>query len=222
MVAWDVNEEVMGDLIRFLRERSKYGLGFIKDAIFELPPDKVRPLLDIARAHLPRSRPIFLQLLKNPSEPELKAVAVQSLAGHIKPDEARKYLSPLLRASSDEVRLAAIRGLADAAPDEVPRVIAPLFNEKLREKPEEEIRELANLFVRLGGPSAIAKMKSLIQVRGMLVSDAQRDLAVTLAKILARNANPQVIELLEETAKDWRVNGKVRTACKELSDILNR
>jgi hypothetical protein len=221
MVGWDLDEEVMEDVIRFLRERSRYGLGFVRDAIFELPSDKIRPLLDIARAHLPRSRPIFLQLLKN-SEPELKAMAVQALAGHIEPDEARRYLSPLLRASSDDVRLAAIRGLADAAPDEIPRAFGPLFNEKLRNKPEEEVRELASLYVRHGGPSAIAKLKSLIQVKGMLVTEAQRDLAINLVKVIARNANPQIIELLEETGKDWRVNGKVRSACKELSDILNR
>lgn len=222
MIAWDLEDEVMTDITRFLRERSRYGLGFIKDAIFELPPDKVFPLLEIARVHLPRSRPIFLQLLKNPSEPELKAIAVQSLAGHIEPDEARRYLSPLLRASSDDVRMAAIRGLADAAPEEIPRAFGPLFTDKLRDKPAEEVRELANLFIRHGGPSAVAKVKSLIQVRGMLVGEEKRDLAITLAKILARNANPQIIAILVETAKDWRVNGKVRTACKELADILNR
>lgn len=221
MVGWDLDDEVLEDITRYLRERSRYGLGFIADAIFEIPPEKTKPLLDIARAHLPRSRPIFLKLLNEPVEPALKAVAIQSLAGHIKPEEAKRYLSPLLRASNDDVRLAALRGLADAAPDLLVPTIAPLMNDKLRQKPEDEVRDLAQLFVKHGGPAAITKLKSLIQV-GKLASETERDLAVMLATILARNANPQVIEMLEETAKDWKINGKVRATCKDLVDILNR
>ena len=222
MLGWDLDDEVRNDIVRYLRERSRYGLGFLREALSDMPPDRSRPLLDIARAHLPRSRPFFLEILESPTEPEMKGVAVQALAGHIKPDEAQKYLSPLLRAPNPEVRIAALRGLADAAPDKVFSALAPLFNNKLRERPEAEIGEMATIFVRLGGPTAIVKLRDLIQVRGMMVGEAERELAIQLATVLARNATPQTVALLGETAKDWRVNGKVRAACKDLHDILSR
>lgn len=221
MLAWDLDEEVTTDVVRYLRERSKYGLGFVMEAILELPPDQTKPLLQIARAHLPRSRPIFLKLLQDPVEPELKAIAVQALSGHIEPAEAKKFLSPLLRASNDDVRVAALRGLADAAPELVVPTIAPLFNDKLKDKPEDEIRELTTLFVKSGGPSALTKLKSFIQI-GKLAGEGDVKVALLMAKTIARNANPQTLQILEETAKDWKVHGKVRTACKELAEILSR
>jgi len=221
MLAWDLNEEVVLDLQRYLRERSRYGLQFIMDGIFELPPEKNMPLIEIARDHLPRSRPIFIKLIQNPTEPATKVVAVQALAGHLKPEEAKQLVGPLLRASNDKLRMAALRLLSDAAPKFVAATIAPLMNESLREKPEEEVRELSTLFVKLGGELAVQKMKDLVQV-GKFANEKERDLALLLVKVLARDASPKAIEILSETAKDWKLHGQVRQAAQELVDILQR
>ncbi len=220
MLAWDLDDEKREDIVRFLRERSRYGVGFVREALREVPPDKAQPLVDIAKRHLPKSRPVFFELIQN-SEPELKAIAIKAVAGHVKANEARKLFGPLLRASNDSVRLTALRGFADAAPEALLPAIAPLFDQKLRDRPEEEVRELAELFVKHGKDKAIARLKELIQV-GKLANDAERDLAILLIKVLARNAGPQVVELLDETAKDWKIHGKVRSAAKDLADILQR
>ena len=221
MLAWDLPEVVHDDVSRYLRQRAKFNMQFLMDGIFELPPEHVRPLIEIARQEMPRSRPIFIKLLRTPVEPELKAVAVQALAGYIKPEEAKKFLSPLLRASNDKVRITALRGLNDAAPKLVAATIAPLMNDKLREKPEEEVFEMATLFVRHGGHLAIKKLKEMVQV-GKLAGEKERELAILLVKVLARDASEQSISILVDTAKDWKLNGKVRQACQEFVDILVR
>lgn len=221
MLAWDLDPEVVLDLQRYLRERSRFGLQFVMDGIFELPPDKNGPLIEIARDHLPRSRPIFIKLIQNPTEPATKITAVQALAGHLKPEEAKQLLAPLLRVSNDKLRLAALRLLSDSAPKFVASSIAPLMNEGLRDKPEEEVRELATLFVKNGGELAVQKMKDLVQV-GKFAGEKERELALLLVKVLARDASPKAIEILTETAKDWKLHGQVRTAAQELVDILQR
>ncbi len=221
MLAWSLSDEIVLDLTRYLRERSKFNLQFLMEGVFELEPQFTTPLLEIAREHMPRSRPIFIKLLQTPVEPELKVHAVQALAGHIKPDEAKKLLSPLLRASNDKIRLAALRGLNDAAPQMVAASLAPMMNDKLRERPEEEVREMATLFVKHGGQLAVEKTKELIQV-GKFAGDKEREVALLLVKVLARDASAVAIEILTETAKDWKIHGKVRTACQEFLDILTR
>lgn len=221
MLAWELPEEVLVDVKRYLRERARFSLQFVMEGIFEVEPEHAQPLLEIARDHMPRSRPIFIKLLQTPVEPELKAGAVQALAGHIKPEEAKRYLSPLLRASSDKVRLTALRGLNDAAPKLVAATLAPLINDGLREKPEEEVREMATLFVKHGGAMAVTKVKELVQV-GKFAGEKERELALLLVKVLARDAGEQAVQILTETAKDWKIHGKVRTACQEFVDILQK
>lgn len=219
MLAWDLPDDVMQDTVRYLRERSRYGLKFVMDGVLELEPQHTKPLLDIARAHLPKSKPIFIRILQGESEPELKGAAISALAGHMDPAEAKQYLSPLLRVSNEKVRLIALRALNDAAPSLVASTIVPYINDKLRERPEEEVRELATLFLKHGGQPALDKLKGLVQV-GKLAGEKDRELALLLVKVFARDASPATIALLKETAKDWKINGKVRTTCQEYLDII--
>lgn len=222
LLGWDVKPEVREDVIRFLRERSRYGLGFLKDTIFEIPPEHAQPLMDIVIRWMPKSRKILLQMVKRDIEPELKQKAIRALSGTWTEDEAKFILSPLLRASNDGVRLAALRGFADAAPDQVAGTLAPLFTPELAQRPAAETREIASLFIRYGGDRAIEKLRELIHVRGPLVSEDQRELAATMAKMAARASSPEVIDLLKTVSKDFLVPGKVRSTCKELVGLLER
>lgn len=220
-LAWDLGEEVRKDILRYLAERSKYGVDFLKDAALTLPADKVGPVLEILSARMPRSRDIFLSIIEQPSEPDLKVKAVAAMSGHWQADEAEKILGPLLKASHQGLRLAALRGLADASPDRIAKHIAPIFNGTLASRPEEELRELSTLFIRHGGSGALAQLRELIHKRG-LASNAEIELAVLLAKMVARNPQPGVVDLLTEISADWLVAGKIRSTCKELAALMQR
>ncbi len=222
LLGWDVKPEVREDVVRFLRERSRYGLGFLKEAIFEIPTEHARPLLDIVIRWMPKSRKILLQMVKRDVEPELKTMAIRALSGTWTAEEAKFILSPLLKASNDQIRIAALRGFADAAPDQVAGTLAPLFTPELAQRPAEETREIASLFIRYGGDRAIEKLRELIHVRGPLVGEAERELAATMAKMAARAPSPEVIDLLKTVSKDFLVPGKVRNTCKELVGLLER
>jgi hypothetical protein len=222
LLGWDVNAEVRDDVVRFLRERSRYGLGFLKDTIFEIPPEHAQPLLDIIIRWMPKSRKILVQMVQRDVEPEIKQKAIRALSGTWTPDEAKFILSPLLKASNDQIRIAALRGFADAAPDQVAATLAPLFTPELAQRPAEETREIASLFLRYGGERAVDKLRELIHVRCPLVSEDQRELAATMAKMAARAPSPEIIELLRSVAKDFLVPGKVRNTCKELVSLLER
>lgn len=222
LLGWDVKDEVREDVIRFLRERSRYGLGFLRETIFEIPTEHAQPLIDIVVRWMPKSRRILLDMVKRPVEPEIKAKAIRALSGTWTVEEARLILTPLLKATNDEVRIAALRGFADAAPDQVAATLAPLFTSELAERPDEEIREIASLFIRYGGERAIEKLRELIHVRGPLVGEAERELAATMAKMAARAPSPEVIALLKTVGKDFLVPGKVRKTCKELVSLLER
>jgi hypothetical protein len=208
--------------MRFLLERSKYGVGFLKQAIFEVPAAKAKPLVEIAVARMPKSRDVMLEILEKPAEPELKVMAIRAMSGHWdSPDHAAAVLAPLINASYEGIRLAAIRGLADASPQKLLPVLHALIGPQLAKKSDEEAKEIAVLFLQLGGERALNTMRELIHRRGV-VSDHDRDLAVLLAKVIARNPQPGVVELLTEVAADWLVPGKIKNTCKELSDLLQR
>ncbi len=220
-LSWDLNEEVRKDVLRYLNERSKHSVEFLREAAFDLPADKVGPILDILLSRMPKSKSILLSILEQPSEPTLKLRSVNAISGHWKPEEAEAVLVPFLKASHAGLRLAALRGLADAAPSVLPKHLGPLFSASVASRPEEEIREMASLYLRHGGPPAVEQFRDLIHKRG-IVSSADIDLAALLAKIIARNPQPGVVELLSEVGGDWLVAGKIRSTCKELASLMQK
>lgn len=223
LLDWDVEDEVEKDVLRFLQERSRYGVGFLANAITEVSSERAKPLMEIAVRRMPQSKSMMLKLITGPCEPELKHRAVQAMNGHWESaQEATTHLEPLLDSSSDSIRLAALRGLADVAPEDVLNMIEPQFKPDLAKRPEAEVREMANIYLTHGGERAMSNMQELIQRRGMIVSEDERDLAILLAKMIARTPLPGVAELLEEVAGDWRVSGKIRSTCKELAALLRR
>ncbi len=222
MLGWDVETEVRKDVLRYLKERSRYGVGFLREPILELETEKALPLVDIAVHRMPKSRDLLLDIITKPCEPELKTRAVQAMSGHWSAEEAEAILGPLLEASNEKLRVASLRGLADAAPDRVKNMLAPLFNNDLAKRPENEVREMASLYLQVGKKEALDQMRELIYKRGVIVSEADRELAVLMAKMIARSPTPGVVELLTEVGADWRVPGKIRSTCKELADLMRR
>lgn len=220
-LAWDLQDEVRKDVLRYLNERSKYSVSFLQEAVFTLPEDRVGPILDILMNRMPKSKDILLAILEHPSEPPLKIRAVNALSGHWNPQEAEGVLVPFLTASHAGLRLAALRGLADAAPTILPKQLGPLFSTSAASRPEEEVREMAALYLRHGGPAALAQLRELIHKRG-IVSSADIDLATLLAKVIARNPQAGVIEMLTEIGGDWLVAGKIRSTCKELANLMRK
>jgi hypothetical protein len=221
LLGWEIKPEIREDIQRYVKERSRYSLAFLEQTIAELPTEYALPLLDIAAEQMPRSRGIFVEILRAPSEPEIKTKSVKALHGTWKdPSEIRQLLVPLVKASHDELRINAIRGVADAAPQHIARVLGPSFTGELMSRPDEEVRELTNLYLQHGGEDAIRKFEELIHRRGLVVADSEQELAVMLAKTLARNTSPQARRIIGEVAKDWRVPGKIRNTCKELAQLM--
>ena len=221
-IGWDLEPETQLDILRYLKEQSRHGLGFIEAAIFDIPPEKTEPLLQLLQARLPTSMPILKTLVQRPSAPEIKAFAINALAGTWTPDDIPTTLVPCLELSHEGIRLAALRAIANTDSDQAVRIVSAMFDNTLSQRGSEEIREIAEIYVRYGGPSAITKIKSLIQVKGMIVSESDINLAINLATMLARNPNPQIISILVEVSKDWRAPAKIRSTCKELSELLQR
>ena len=116
--------------------------------------------------------------------------------------------------------LQAIRSLVDATPQHAYRVLEPLFNQDLAKRSEEEVRELAQLFVKHGGPQALTKLEELLHRRGLTTTEPERELAVTIARSLMRTPDPKVVALLDAVAKDWLVPQRIRSTCKEIADML--
>jgi hypothetical protein len=220
-LAWDLSDEVRKDVLRYLNERSKYSVGFLRDAVFDLPTDKVGPILDMLTNRMPKSKDILISILEKPSEPTLKVRAVNALSGHWAADEPERIMAPFLSASHAGLRLAALRGLADASPKVLPRHLGPLFTSSITSRPEEEIREMATLHLKHGGASALEQFRELIHKRG-IVNNADIELASLLAKMIARNPQPGVVELLSEVGSDWLVAGKIRSTCKELASLMQK
>lgn len=221
MLSWEISEDARRDVLRYLAERSKYGVSFLRDAVFELPPQHVGPVLEILAQRMPRSKEIFLEILAQPSEPTLKVRAITALSGYWTDGEAEATLSGFLSASHADLRLAALRGLADADAACLPKYLGPFFSSSIANRPETELREMATLYLKHGGPAALQKMREIIYKRG-IVSSADVDLAVLMAKMIARTPQPGVVELLDEVGSDWLVAGKVRATCKELASLMHR
>ena len=223
VVAWQMEDEAREDILRYLRERSKHTLEFLERALDEIPEQYAGPLFGMLEESMPRSRSILVRALSATLAPSLKARALKALSGSWQdqdPRLVRDHVVPLVRASSSPLRLAACRSVAEATPQHVARVMAPLFDDELRERPEEEVRELAQIFVTHGREKAVATLREIVQRRGLTTSEQERELAVTTARALIRTPHPAVIMMLEDVAKDWLVPQRIRSACKEVVDLL--
>ena len=55
-----------------------------------------------------------------------------------------------------------------------------------------------------------------------MFSEPEERLAIDLATMLARSPNAQIVQMLAEIGKDWKVPAKIRNTCKELSELLKR
>ncbi len=222
VVGWStLDDETREDVLRYLRERSRYGFEFFEESILELPFEHSAPVMEILEQGMPHSRAILIKLVGHDVEPPLKAQALRILHGTwSNPSEVRDLLVPLTRVSSSALRLQAIRSLVDATPQHAYRVLEPLFNQDLAKRSEEEVRELAQLFVKHGGPQALTKLEELVHRRGLTTTEAERELAVTIARALMRTPDSKVVALLDAVAKDWLVPQRIRSTCKEIADML--
>ena len=222
LLAWELAEETRIDVIRYLRRRAADDLGFIEEALPSIPGEKVGPVVDILEDAMPRSRSILVDLLDQPVEGKTKVRALQVLRGTWdESTEVRDYLVPLVKGSNSELRREAARSLGEAAPQHVYRVLEPLFTPELASRPEEEIEVLLEVFVRHGRKKAIDRLEELVK-RKKLSNDEDVELAVTIVQALIKEPTRQVVDLLESTAGDWKVAGRIRSTCKEVLELIQR
>lgn len=224
-VGWDLDEETRQDILRYVRERSRYGFEFFDQYILEVDAAHVDPLLDILKEGMPHSRPTLMRFLTNDDEgtpPPVKTKVMDLVAGTWEsPPEIRDVLVPLTQHKDSELRLRAIRALCESAPQHAFRVLEPMFDDGLRKRPDKEVAELAKLFVEFGKGKAIKKLEELVRRRGLTTSEAERELAVTIARSLIRVNSPDALTMLESVAKDRLVPKRIREACQEIVDMLN-
>lgn len=224
LLGWDVPADVRDDVVRYVRERSRYGLGFLAGGrLAKLSLEHALPLVELVKQHMPQSRPVLIELLASPVEPALKIEALKILQGTWREaTELRDVLVPFLEASNSELRMIALQSFADAAPSHVVRVLGPMLTEKLRQRPEEEVRLLVTLYVLHGKQAAVDGLKALIHRRGV-VGESEQELAVVIVRALVRTpaeAREDIAQLLEGVGKDWLVPGRIRSTCKEVAGLL--
>lgn len=223
VVGWNMSDEAREDILRYLKKRSQHQIDFLEKALHQTPDEYSAPVLDMLEEAMPRSRDILVRALSAELTPPLKARALQILRGTWEeqdPRLVRDHVVPLVKSSHSPLRLAACYAVAEATPAHIVRVMTPLFNDQLRQRDDEEIRELAQIFVKHGGPEAVKKLKELVQRRGITTSEQERELAVTVARALIRTPHPSVIAMLDEVSKDWLVPQRIRSTCKEIADML--
>lgn len=221
VVGWNLEEEARGDFVRYLKERSRYGFDFLMVPITKIEEEYLGPVFEILEGGMPKSRDVAIELLKSEVTPPVKARAMQILAGSWSDSiEVRDLVVPLVSSTHSELRLEACRAVAESTPQHIVRVMGPLFSDQLRKRPDEEVRELAQIFVQKGGKDAVAKIKEIVHRRGLTTSEQERELAVTVAKALIRAPHPAVIKMLDEVSKDWLVPQRIRSTCKEIAGML--
>lgn len=223
VVGWNMSDEARDDILRYLKKRSRHQIDFLEKALHQTPDEYAEPVLDMLAEAMPRSRDILVRALSAELTPPLKARALQILQGtwaDQDPRLVRDHVVPLVRSNHSPLRLAACYAVAEATPAHIVRVMTPLFDDQLRQRDDEEIRELAQIFVKHGGPEAVKKLKELVQRRGITTSEQERELAVTVARALIRTPHPSVIAMLDEVSKDWLVPQRIRATCKEIADML--
>lgn len=222
VVGWNMDDEAREDIIRYLKERARYGFDFLEETILEIPTEVIDPILEILEEGMPNSRPLLIRILTSNREPPLKARALRAIGNTwIDPSEVRMILVPLVQATHSELRLEAVRQIANSVPQHVYRVCEPLFSDQLRGRTEDEVREMTLLFIQYGGAPAIEKLRELIHRRGLTTTEQERELAIRVTRALLRSPQPAIIEMLEGVAKDWLVPQQIRSACKEVAEMLN-
>ena len=180
VVGWNMSDEAREDILRYLKKRSQHQIDFLEKALHQTPDEYSAPVLDMLEEAMPRSRDILVRALSAELTPPLKARALQILQGTWEeqdPRLVRDHVVPLVKSSHSPLRLAACYAVAEATPAHIVRVMTPLFNDQLRQRDDEEIRELAQIFVKHGGPEAVKKLKELVQRRGITTSEQERELA---------------------------------------------
>ncbi|MFW5967422.1 MAG: hypothetical protein ACOCV2_07885 [Persicimonas sp.] len=220
VLGWDLDEKAREDILSFIRKQASFDLDFLEEAIEELPSEQVVPLLEILFDRMPESRPLLIAMLGKEHPPVVKKRVLEGLRGTWEdPTEIRDVLVPLLEASESELQMEAIRSFTEAAPQHVPRVMSPMIDKRLRKRPDEEVREIISLFVKHGRSKAVDHLESLLRKRGM-VSTADQELAVTIARALVNSRQKPVIELLESVASDWLVPKRIRRSCSDAAELL--
>ena len=221
VIGWDISEDARQDILRYLKEHSRRSFAFLEEAIAELPEEHAEPIFDILQEGMPRSRSVLLQVLGAQLPPAMKARALEIL--HDSWEDAREVrdlVLPLVTSGHSALRLGACKTVAQTTPQHIVRVMSPLFSDQLRKRPEEEVRELAKLFVETGKEPAVKVLSELVHRRGLTTSEQERELAVTIARALIRSPQPSVIAMLDAVAKDWLVPQRIRSTCKEIGDML--
>ena len=221
VVGWEIEPEARGDFLRFLHEHLKHDLAFLQGVLPQAQAEHSGPLMTLIADQMPRSRPLLMELLEAQVEPGLKAQALAHLQDHWSdPIEIRDLVVPLVQASHSPLRIQACRTVARHTPQHVVRLMGPLFGPEMRQRPDEEVRELAQLFVKAAGGQAVSVLQELVHRRGLTTSEQERELAVTVARALIRSPHPAVITMLHEVAKDWLVPQRIRSTCKEVVQML--
>lgn len=223
VVGWSMTDEARDDILRYLKKRARHQIDFLDKAIHQVPDEYAEPILDMLEENMPRSKDILTRVLSAELTPPLKARALTILEGtwgDADPRVVRDHVVPLVKSNHSPLRIAACKTVAEATPSHIVRVMAPLFDDQLRKRDEEEVRELAQLFVKYGKDEAVQKLKELVQRRGITTSEQERELAVAVVRALIRTPHPAVIAMLDEVAKDWLVPQRIRSTCKEVVELL--
>ncbi|MFW6053249.1 MAG: hypothetical protein ACOC9J_00380, partial [Persicimonas sp.] len=220
VLGWNLDDEAREDIMAYIRKQAGFGLDFLRDAARDLPTEQIGSVLNILIDKMPESRPILMELLEEDHATRIKIRILEALRGTWEePREIRDVLVPYLESSNVELQLEAIRNFTEAAPQHVPRVMGPMIDNRLRKRPEEEVREIVTLFVKYGRAKAVDHLESLILRRGMVGTNEQ-ELAVIIIRALVNSRQPTVIKLLESISGDWLVPKRIRKNCKEVADLL--
>jgi len=220
VLGWQLDEPTRTDIMAYIRKQANLDFDILGEVLANAPDEQVGSILEILLAKMPQSRPMLIDYLRNPRDPAARLRVLEGLQGTWSDAaEIREILVPLLEASDPALQLEAMRNFCEAAPQHVARVLSPLVDTRLHKRPDDEVREIVGLFATHGGPEATKHLKSLIRRRGV-VSSAEQELAVTIARALVRTSQPHVIELLESVAADWLVSKRIRSTCQEVADLL--
>ncbi len=220
VLAWELDEDAREDVVRYVRTRARFGLGFVEEALPAVPGEKAGPLVEILVASMPKSRSMLVKLLSQEVEPDLKVKALRALRGTWEDSgEIRDFLVPLIKGSNSKLRIMAADSLGQAAPQHVYRVLEPLLTPALAKRPDEEVAELVRIFVKGAGPKGVNKLGELVK-RKKLASEEEQELALKIVQALIKNPSPAIVELLESAAGDWLVAGKIRNTCKQVLEMI--
>ncbi len=221
VLGWELEDDTRQDIMAYIRKQAGFGLDFLRDAINHVSEDQVDSVLEILIGRMPESRDLLIEQLQADHTPAVKTRILEALRGTWEDArEIRDLLVPMLEASNVPLQMEAIRNFTEAAPQHVPRVMGPMIDNRLRKRPEEEVREIITLFVKHGRGAAVDHLESLIRRRGM-VGVSEQELAVVIIRALVNSRQPQVVKLLQSISKDWLVPKRIRNNCKEVADLLS-